>query len=143
VVCGIVSTADEWDQSQECKLALRREAERLIEIHNLAIVQENEEAIAFKGSDGFCELLLGIQNGAGPDSVEDSLGFFRLDEALEHFVIRLVEPGDFLVDAEPNDLAERQTSFIELKYSRASAFAGRGLVAYGQFERHTSLSDRL
>jgi hypothetical protein len=106
-VCGIGSTADERNQPQERNLALSCEVERFVQIHNLAIVQENEEAITFEGSDGFCELLLRIQNGAGADPVEDSLGFFRLDEALEHFVIRLVEAGDFLLDAEPNDLAER------------------------------------
>jgi hypothetical protein len=117
--------------------------EYFVQIHNLSIVQENQKAIALERRDGLCKLLLCIEHWAGPDAVEDSLGFFGLNQTLEHFVIRGIEPGDFLLDAEPDDLAKRQTTVIELKYSRAAAFAGRGLVAHGEFERHTSLSDRL
>jgi hypothetical protein len=46
------------------------------------------------------------------------------------------------MNTEADKLAQRQAGGIELECSGAAAFAGRGLVAQGEFERHTSLSDR-
>jgi SAM-dependent methyltransferase len=81
-------------------------------------------------------LLLPIEYWAGFDSVEDSFRFFRLNEPLEHFAFRLVEPCDLLLDAELDDLAERRVRAIELKCSRTAALAGHGLIVQGECDRH-------
>ena len=116
--------------------------ELLVQIRNLAIVEENEKAIAFERSDGFGKLLLPIQHGAGPDSVKDSLGFFRLNQPLEHFVFRGIKPRDLLLHSQPDDLAESQVRSIELKRSSDTAFTGTDLIVQRQRKRHTPLSDR-
>ena len=47
----------------------------MVEIQNLAIVQENKEAIAIECGDGFVKLLLPIQHRPLSGSVENTLPF--------------------------------------------------------------------
>jgi hypothetical protein len=49
-----LSTFDQRNQPQECDLAPRRDLERLVQVHNLVVVEENEEAVAFERGYGVC-----------------------------------------------------------------------------------------
>jgi hypothetical protein len=110
-----VSASGKRNEPHERDPTLRGEVDTLVQIGNLAIVQQHKEAVAFECGNGFCELLLLIQHWTAPDSVEDSLGFFRLNKPVEYLVFRFIESRDFLLDSVPDYLAERQLGGIELK----------------------------
>ena len=128
------SPSDQRHELQEGHLCLWMDADLFLEGFHLAVVHEEDEAVALEGVQGGLALFVPVELARRGQAVAGSvaLGIPGLDQPLEMAALRRVVPLDLLEDTRPDQLPGGDGGLRNVQSEGLPALPGRDLVTDGK-----------